>query len=71
MTSVSVVIVTIGSGVVENVGVAVGISVISHSVPYKHSTSGLEYAILNTGGRVTSADADSVTSGSGMVENVG
>jgi len=37
---------TVGSGMVENVGVAVGISTISHSVPEKHSTSGLESAIL-------------------------
>ena len=38
--------VTIDSSMVENVGVAVGISTISHSVPEKHSTSGLESAIL-------------------------
>ena len=38
--------VTTGSGVVENVGVAVGISLISHSVPEKHCTSGLKSAIL-------------------------
>jgi len=29
------------SGVVENVGIAVGISVMSHSVSEKHCTSGL------------------------------
>ena len=39
--------VTTSSGVVENVRVAVGISLISHSVSEKHSTSGLESAILN------------------------
>ena len=39
--------VTTGSAVVENVRVAVGISLISHSVSEKHSTSGLESAILN------------------------
>ena len=39
--------VTADSGMVENVGVAVRISTISHSVPEKHSTSGLESAILN------------------------
>ena len=39
--------VTTSSGVVENVGVAVGISLISHSVPEKHSTSGLVSVILN------------------------
>ena len=56
LTSGNVVIVTIGSGVVEIVGVAVGITVISHSVPYRHSTSGLESAILNNGGRLTSSN---------------
>ena len=34
------------SGVVENVGVDVGILSISYSVPEKHSTSGLDSAIL-------------------------
>ena len=63
--------VAVDSGMVENVGVAVGISTISHSVPEKHSTSGLESAILNFGGRVTSDYVGSVTDGSGMVENVG
>ena len=38
--------VTVDSGIVENVGAAVGISTISHSVPEKHSTSGPESAIL-------------------------
>ena len=38
--------VTSDSDMVENVGVAVGISSISHSVPDIHSTSGLESAIL-------------------------
>ena len=33
--------VTFDSGIVENVGIAVGILTISHSVPEKHSTSGL------------------------------
>jgi hypothetical protein len=39
--------VTASSGVVENVRVAVGISLISHSIREKHSTSGLESAILS------------------------
>ena len=38
--------VTVNLGMVKNVGVAVGVSTISHSVPEKHSTSGLESAIL-------------------------
>ena len=42
LTSDKVGSVTIGSGVVENVGVDVEIVMISYSVPEKHSTSGLE-----------------------------
>ena len=38
--------ITVDSGMAENVGEAVGIVTISHSVPEKHSTSGLESAIL-------------------------
>jgi hypothetical protein len=38
--------VTTSWGVVENMGVAFGISMISHSVPEKPCTSGLEPAIL-------------------------
>ena len=63
--------VTIDSDIVEKLGVTVGISTISHSVPEKHSTSGLVSAVLNYGGRLTSANVGNVTSGSGMVENVG
>ena len=63
--------VAIHSEMVENVGVAVGISTISHSVPEKHSTSGIDSAILNYGGRLMSANVGNVTIGSGMVENVG
>ena len=44
---------------------------ICHSVPDKHSTSGLVSAILNYGGRLTSANVGNDTSGSGMVESVG
>jgi len=62
---------TTDSVMVENVGVAVEISTISHSVPDKHSTSGLESAILNYGRRLTSANVGNVTSGSGVMENVG
>jgi len=63
--------IAIDSGMVENVVLAIGMSVMSHSVPEKHSTSGLESAILNLGGRVTSANVGNVTYGSGVVENVG
>ena len=50
--------VTTSSGVVENMGVAVGISMISHSVPEKPCTSGLESAILIYDGRLTSHTVD-------------
>ena len=46
LTSDKVGSVAVDSGMVENVGVAVGISTKSQSVPEKHSTSGLESAIL-------------------------
>jgi len=51
-------IVTVSSGVIKNVWVAVGISLISHSVPEKHCTSGLESAILKYDGRLTSHIVD-------------
>jgi len=51
-------IVTISSGVIENVRVAVGILAISYPVPEKHSTSGLESAILKYDGRLTSHTVD-------------
>ena len=54
------------SDMVENVGVAIGISSISHSVPEIQFTSGLESAILNYGGQLTSANVGSITSSSGM-----
>ena len=63
--------VTTSSGVVENVRVAVGISLISHSVPEKHSTSGLESAILKYCGRLTPSLIGIITSNMGRVENVG
>jgi hypothetical protein len=47
--------VTIGySGMVENVGKAVGISAICHSIPEIQCTSGLVSAILNFASRPTS-----------------
>ena len=54
MTSDNVDSVTSESGMVENVGVAVGISLISHSVPEIRRTSGLQFAILNFGSGPTS-----------------
>jgi hypothetical protein len=65
--------VTTDSGVVENVGVAVGISMISHSVPVKHSTSGLWSAILKYGGLrrcAMSRNVIIITNASGMVKNI-
>ena len=53
-TSDKVVCVTVDSDMVENVGVAVGISTIPHSVPDIQFTSGLEAAILKYDGRLTS-----------------
>ena len=52
------------SAVVGNVGVAVGILLISHSVPEIHSTSGLMSAILEFCCRRMSLDV-----GSGMAES--
>jgi hypothetical protein len=56
---------------VENVGKAVGISVICHSIPEIQSTSGLQSAILSFACRLMSDYVGSSTIGSGMVENVG
>ena len=73
LTSGNVVIVTIGSGVVENVGLAVGISVISHSIPEVLCTSGLKSAILKHvvgWRRAMSGNVGRVTIDSGMVEYV-
>jgi hypothetical protein len=59
---------------VENVGKAVGISAICHSIPEIYSTSGLVSAILNIlncATRPTSSNVGGTTIGSGMVENVG
>jgi hypothetical protein len=53
-TSGNVGSVTISSGMVENVGKAVGISVICHSIPEIQCTSGLVSAILKFASRPTS-----------------
>jgi len=58
-------------GMAENVGLAVGISLITNSIPEVQSTSGLQSAILNSGSRPTSGNVGSVTSESGVVETVG
>jgi len=55
----------------ENVGAAVGIQLIYHSIPEMQFTSGLQSAILNSGSRPTSGNAGSVANESVMVENVG
>jgi hypothetical protein len=64
-------IATIGSGMVENVGKAVGISAICHSIPEIQSTCGLVSTSLNFDSRPTSDSVGGMIIGSGMVENVG
>ena len=59
------------SGMVENVGVAFGISLISHPVPEIQCTSGLQSAILNFRCRLKSGNVGKGIAESGMVENVG
>jgi len=54
----------------ENVGLAVGMSLIAHSIPEIQSTSGLQSAILNSDSRPTSCNVGSVISESGVVETV-
>ena len=58
------------SGMADFVGLAVGISLRTHSIPEIQSTSGLQSAILNSGSRPTSGNVGSVTSESGVVETV-
>jgi len=55
----------------KNVGLAVRISLITHSIPEIQSTSGLQSAILNLGSRPTSGNVGIITSESVVVENVG
>ena len=62
---------TIDPGVVENVGVATGISLISQSNQEIWRTSGLRVAILVSGSRPTSDSVGSMTIESGVVEIVG
>ena len=63
--------VIIDPDMVENMGVAVGISVVCHSVPEIQCTSGLLSAILNSVCRPTSDKVGGITVDSGLVENVG
>ena len=63
--------VTIGLRVVEKVGVAVGIMVISHSVPEKHCISGFQSAILNCSTISTSDNVGSVTADMCVATNEG
>ena len=55
---------------VENVGAAIDISLLSHASPEIRCTSGLNAAILCSGGRRMSDNVD-VTVELGMVENMG
>ena len=50
---------------------AVEISLISHSIPEIQCTSGLQPAILNSGGRPMLSNVSSDTGGLGVVENLG
>jgi hypothetical protein len=70
-TSGNVGSVTINSGMVENVGKAVEISAICHSISEIQYTSGLQSAILNFNSQPTSHNIGCITIGSGMVENAG
>ncbi len=49
---------------------AVEISLISHSIPEIQCTSGLQPAILNSGGRPMLSNVSSDTGGFGVVENL-
>ncbi len=59
------------SGMVENMGVAVAISLLSDADQEILCTSGLKSAILFSGCRRMSVNVDSVTVELGMVENLG
>ena len=59
------------SGMVENVGVALDISLLSHASPEIQCTSGLSAAILFSGCRRMSVNVDDAAVELGMVENMG
>ena len=58
------------SGMVEIVGVAIEISLLSHAIPEIQCTSGIYAAILFFGCRRMSVNVDDVTIELGMVENL-
>ena len=62
---------TCTSGMVENVGGAIEMSLLSHASPEIQCTSGLNAAILLSGCRRMSVNVDDVTVELGMVENMG
>ncbi len=58
------------SGMVENVGLAIEMSLLSHASPKIQCTSGLNAAILFSGCRRMSVNVDGVTVELGMIENM-
>ena len=58
------------AAMVENVGVAIEISLLSHASPEIQCTSGLNAAILFSGCRRMSVNVDDVTVELDMVENI-
>ena len=63
--------VAIESGVVENVGLAVGISLISHPMPEMQYTSGLVSSVSTSGAPAISDNVKIIVIESGMLQNVG
>ncbi len=59
------------SGIVENVGVAIETSLLSHASPEIQCTSGLNAAILFSGCQRMSVNVDDGTVELGIVENIG
>ena len=66
----NVINVAVESGMVENLGAAIGISLICHFVLEKQCTSGILSAISNSGSRQTSDNIGNVALESDMVKNV-
>jgi len=63
--------VTIESGMVLNVGLAIEILLISHHMPDMQYTSGLLSSGLTSGGPAISENVKNIVIESGMLENVG
>ncbi len=59
------------SGIVENVGIAIDIPLLSHASPEIQCTSGLNTAILFSGCRHMLVNVDDAIVELGMVENMG